>query len=61
MNGGGALKGCKYFPFREDPFSVGNLKQLRRVASPESVSIPLKLSSKMSILSLPVLFLYREP
>ena len=32
--------GSKFFPFRLDPFSEGRQKQLNRVSSPESVSIP---------------------
>ena len=42
-------------PFSVDPFSKGKQNKFDRVASPESVSIPLKLN----VLSTPVLILIR--
>ena len=37
-----APRGSKFFPLRVDHFSEGDKNKLDRVASPESVSIPLK-------------------
>ena len=36
------LKGTNFFRFREESFSEGSQNKYDRVASPESVSVPLK-------------------
>ena len=36
---------CKFFPFKEDPFSQGNKSNLEKVISPESVSVPIKMAT----------------
>ena len=38
----GTPSGNIFFPFREDPFSEDSENNFNRVASPESVSMPLK-------------------
>ena len=37
-------RGSKFFPFREDALSEGKQNNFDRVASPESLFIPLKAS-----------------
>ena len=40
--------GSKFFPIRVDPFSEGSQNNFVRVISPESVSIPLNVTSTVT-------------